>query len=429
MPHQLPAFFVGVDWATQKHDVCILQHDGKVLQQLQVTNSGDGLASLAERLLQLADGVTDSVWVAIETPSGPVVDTLCERRFPVFAINPKQLDRFRDRFTVAGAKDDRRDARVLADSLRTDASAFRRVEPTDPQVILLREVKAVYDDLVQEKVAHGNRIREQLRRFFPQMLKITTDVAKPWVLELLEEIPTPQAAKRKRLETVRKLLKKHRITKHDAETVLLTLRETPVVTAEGVVEAASEHIRLAAQRLRIVLVQIRDCEKKMDNIFKQMSPPPTPKDDDAQTEEEPGQPREQRDVEILDSLPGVGRIVLATLLAEASLPLKQRDYHAVRALAGVAPVTRRSGKQLHVSMRYACSAKLRNAMFHWAKNAVQSRPEWKARYKALRDRGHSAARAYRTIADRLLKIAMRMLKDQTTYDKTSIPISEAEAAA
>jgi len=145
-----PALFVGVDWATEKHDVCVLRADGEVLGERVFRNDGAGLADLADWISQLASGRLEQVRLAIEVPHGPVVDALIERDIPVFAINPKQLDRFRDRFTVAGAKDDRRDARVLADSLRTDFRAFRRVDLDAPAIIELREYSRMAEDLDRE---------------------------------------------------------------------------------------------------------------------------------------------------------------------------------------------------------------------------------------------------------------------------------------
>ena len=121
---------------------------------------------------------------------------------------------------------------------------------------------------------------------------------------------------------------------------------------------------------------------------------------------------------ILRSLPGVGRIVLATLLAEAAPLLAARDYHALRALCGVAPVTRRSGKRCIVVMRKGCHGRLRRAAYHWARVAAQCDPYWTARYQALRRRGHSHGRACRGLADRLLKVAVAMLRDRTCYDPT-----------
>ena len=137
---------------------------------------------------------------------------------------------------------------------------------------------------------------------------------------------------------------------------------------------------------------------------------------EAGTESPEGQRHEQRDVEILRSLPGVGRIVLATLLAEASQPLRHRDYHALRTLSGVAPVTRRSGKRCVVVMRQACHMRLRAAVYHWARVAVQHDPISRARYAELRKRGHSHGRALRSVGDRLLAVACAMLRTATSFD-------------
>jgi transposase len=125
---------------------------------------------------------------------------------------------------------------------------------------------------------------------------------------------------------------------------------------------------------------------------------------------------EPRDVAILKSFPGIGRITLATLLAEASAPLRRRDHHALRTLTGVAPVTKRSGKSHIVIMRYAAHRRLRNAVYHWARVAIQHDPRSHARYAALRRRGHSHGRALRGVADRLLALACTLLQQQTLFD-------------
>jgi transposase len=130
----------------------------------------------------------------------------------------------------------------------------------------------------------------------------------------------------------------------------------------------------------------------------------------------PGQKNEQRDAAILDSLPGVARTVLATLLAEASDTLQRRDYHALRVLCGSAPVTRRSGKSCVVVRRYACNHRLRNATYHWAQNAIQHDRTSRAKYDALRAKGHGHARALRSVIDRLLQVACAMLNSGTHFD-------------
>ena len=121
--------FAGIDWGNEKHDVCLVDDSGSVLEERQFEHSGEGLVTLTRWLLARADEESERLRVAIEVNAGPVVETLMDRGVSVFSINPKQLDRFRDRFTVAGAKDDRLDARVLADSLRTDGHLFRKVRP------------------------------------------------------------------------------------------------------------------------------------------------------------------------------------------------------------------------------------------------------------------------------------------------------------
>jgi hypothetical protein len=148
-------------------------------------------------------GHPGTVAVAIEVPHGPVVDTLLDRGFAVHAINPKQLDRFRDRHTVAGAKDDRRDARVLADALRTDPHCFRRLAASAPALVELREWSRAAEELQQERTRLSNRIRQQLWRYYPQVLDLGDDVAADWLLDLWDpRLPRPtrraSAARRSR---------------------------------------------------------------------------------------------------------------------------------------------------------------------------------------------------------------------------------------
>ena len=152
-------FFVGVDWGSETHVVCVLDRDRQRIVERSVPHTGVGLNDLADELMSLAPSEPGRVAVAIEVPRGAIVDTLLARGIHVFSINPKQLDRFRDRHTVAGAKDDRRDAFVLADSLRTDRPAFRRVQPDHPCVVELRELSRIDDDLGQELRRLSNRPR------------------------------------------------------------------------------------------------------------------------------------------------------------------------------------------------------------------------------------------------------------------------------
>jgi transposase len=399
-------WFVGIDWATQSYSVCLLDGEGRRVGEREFAHGGAGLTELRDWLLEKTKAAPGQIAVAIETPHGPVVEMLLEHGFVVFAINPKQLDRFRDRFTVAGAKDDRRDAHVLAGSLRTDRAAFRRLVADNPAVIELREWSRIADELQQERTRLANRVRQQLWRYYPQAAELTDDVADDWFLALWQKVPTPDRAAKATENTIAPILKEHRIRRLDAATALKTLRQTPLFVAPGTTEAACAHIRSLAARLRLVNQQIKEAQQSLDRLCAKLEEEESPS----------GQSFEQCDVTILRSWPGIGRIVLATLLAEATEALRRRDYHALRALTGVAPVTRRSGKQCFVIRRLACNGRLRRAVHHWSRVAIQHDAASRRRYDVLRQRGHGHARALRGVGDRLLYALCTTLKRQTPYD-------------
>lgn len=399
-------WFVGVDWATEQHRACLLDAEGKHVSERDVRHDGISLAALCSWLIEMTGARAQEIAVAIEAPRGPVVEALLERGFQLFAINPKQLDRFRDRFSMSGAKDDSRDAKVLADSLRTDRHAFRRLALDDPLVIELREWSRIYEELKQEQSRLANRVRDQLWRYYPQAGELG-DPAANWFLDVWEKVPSPAQAVRVSEKTIARILKNHAIRRFDAPEVLRILRQPPLTVAPGTVEAATAHIRTVAARLRLVNQQIKEAEHRLDELCAAI---------EAAAETTPGQICEQRDMAILRSMPGLGRINIATLLAEACEPLRLRDYQVLRVLSGQAPVSRRSGKSWIVLRRYACNRRLQNALHHWARVAMQHDPVSKQRYAELRSRGHGHARALRTIGDRLLYVLCVLLERQVLYE-------------
>jgi transposase len=399
-----PTVFVGVDWASVEHQVCLVGPDGPV--QRAFAHDADGLNAMVDWLLASAS-VPQDVAVAIEVPHGPVVEALMDRGVAVYAINPKQLDRFRDRFSPAGAKDDRRDALVLASSLRTDRHCFRRLQALEPLVVELREWSRMADELKEERNRLTNRIRQQLWRYYPQALELGEDPGAEWFLDIWALAPTPADAARLTDKKLARVLSANRIRRITASEARSILARPALTVAPGTAEAAKAHIAAVSERVRLVNRQLKEVTRRLDALVDQLATAP---------EAEPGQPIEQRDAAILRSLPGVGRIVLATLLAEAHQAIQARDYHAIRTLTGVAPVTKRSGKSCRVEMRQACSHRLRTAVYHWARVATQHDPRSKARYAALRSRGCSHGRALRGVADRLLAVACVMLQTRTSFD-------------
>ncbi len=392
--NERPRWYAGVDWGSQSHCVFLTDGEGRKVGERIFKHGGEGLAEMGA-WLTTASGVaeTGQIHLAIEVPHGPMVETLLDRGLDVHAINPKQMDRFRDRFTMAGAKDDSRDAEVMASALRTDPRCFRLLGAADPIVV--------------ERNRLANRLREQLCwRYFPAMLELEDDFGAERLLELWQAAPTPQRARRLREATVAGILKRDRIRRLDAAFVVAVLRRPPLQVAAGTVEAASAHVASLGPRVRRLNRQITDAHSRIDAPTARLA---------ASEEAKPGQ-RKQHDAEILASLPGVRRIVLATLLAEAWDALQRRDYAALRNLTGVAPVTRRSGKNCIVVQRQACHDRLANAVYHRARVAMQHDPRNRAIYTELRRRGHSHGGALRSVADRLLSVACAMLKPGITFN-------------
>lgn len=399
-------WYAGVDWASDSHQVRLLDQDGRDLGERIFKHAGEGLAAMADWLMATS-GADDpgDIHVAIEVPHGPVVETLIERKFAVWALNPKQMDRFRDRYSPAGAKDDSRDGLVMASALRTDPHCFRHLAATDPLIVELREWSRITQDLAVERTALTNRMRQQLWRYFPAFLELEADLSSPWLIELWQAAPTPDKARRIREGSIAAILKRNRIRRLAAAEVLDILRRRPLAVAPGTTKAAQAHLTTLIARIRLINRQISEAHQQLDSLTQRLGAEETL----------PGQ-QKQRDADILASLPGIGRIVLATLLAEATDALQRRDYHALRALTGVAPITKQSGRSRFVLRRYACQPRLANAVYHWARTAAQHDNLSRAKYAALRARGHSHGRALRSVADRLLNVACSMLRTRTTFN-------------
>ena len=398
--------FVGIDCSAEDYNICLLDGAGKMVCERTVPHSGSGIAQFLDWLAAQTLHAPNHAAVAIETPRGVMVETLAERNYAVFAINPKQLDRFRDRHSTAGAKDDRRDAFVLACSLRTDRHCFKRVRIEDPMIIRLRELSRLEDDLQQDWSRLTNQLRQQVHRYYPQMLHLSAAAEDPWLWELLELVPIPVQISQLCKARLEKLLRKHRIRRISAQRILDELGTQPLAVASGTAEAASEVCLLLVARLRLVHQQKVQVAKRIEAVLGELTLPPTHEDDR----------RGHRDVELLRSLPGVGRVVAATMLAEAAQPLASRDYHALRAYGGIAPVTGQSGKTRQVVMRYGCNPRLRNVLYHWSRVSMQHDERSRQHYHRLRRSGHSHGRALRGVADRLLAILIATLKQQTPYD-------------
>ena len=397
--------FVGIDWGTQTHRVAVLDSSGRPIEQYNAEHSGEGLVVLINKLKQRTACEPALVAIGIEVAWGALVETLVEGGFTVFSINPKQVDRFRDRFTVAGAKDDARDALVLASSLYTDRQSYKRVKIDSPDLIRLRELSRFQDELKIELRRATNRLWQQLHRYYPQMLVISPAADDRLMWDLLEAAPTPAKGRKMSSLRIQRILKAHRIRKLSVDEVHVALRTAPLILAPGAAEAASEHVQLLLPQVKLLEEQLREVSNRIKNLLTVMI------EVNAETNQPPC------DAGLVLSIPGVGPAVAAALLTEASKPIRERDYESLRCYAGTAPVTRQSGKRKTVGMRQACSPRLRNAVFYWATSSLCCDSRSRRHYDELRAAGHQHPRALRGLADRLLGVLIALLKTQKPFDR------------
>jgi transposase len=395
-----------VDWATLHHTACVVDGQGKAVAEFEVDNSPEGLSKLVVEFTGLCDGHPEVMQIGIERPDGPVVDALLDAGFAVFTLNPKQIDRFRDRQSPAGAKDDRRDCFVGSNALRTDPGAFRRIAPESAAAIELREWSRIDREVGQDLVAFANRLREQMLRVAPHWLALCPAAGEPWLWSLLELAPTPKEGAGLKLRQVRAVLSRHRIRRLPAERILAAWRAPCQGTTEGVSKAVSAHIGVLLTQLRVLHEQRREAGRALNRCVKA-----------CQAEARAASPAGRSDdVTIALSQPGIGLRVAASLFGEAGRCLRERNLRAFRTQAGIAPVTKSSGKSRLVLMRRACHGRLRDACYHWARCAAIHDPRSKAHYAALKKKGHSHARALRGVADRLAGRLFVMLDRGTLYD-------------
>ncbi len=411
-------FYVGIDWATEQHQACVMDSQGEILEQRKIEHSGSGVRAFMAWMEALAEGEVERIAVSIEVPRGPLVEAFLEHQWAVYSINPKQLDRFRDRHTVAGAKDDSRDAFVLADSLRTDRHCFRRIEADHPAIVRIRELSRTEDSIGADLRRTVNQLYQLLLRYYPQLLQLCATPDEPWLWALLEVAPTPERGAKLKIGRIRRLLANYRIRRWEAEQILEVLTVPALPLTAGTIEAASEHALVLIPQLRLLSTMRKQVGDRMQELLDEMVACATEAPDT----------HILRDVSVLQSLPGIGRIVTGAFLAEAACPLQQRDYYALRAHAGIAPVTRQSGKSKQVGMRYRCNTRLRNAFYHWARTSVQHDSRSRQQYARLRAVGHSHGRALRGVADRLLTVLIAMLKSGEPYDPKRRSTLEPELA-
>lgn len=388
------SYFCGIDWASDHHDVCVLDSAAEVRARFRVSHSADGLACLARKLRQF--GPPQSIRVGIERPSGLLVDFLVEESFLVCPIHPNQLKATRPRYHASPAKCDAEDAFIAADMLRTDGHRFPALRAPSDRTKALRAAVRTRDDLVRTRVQMGNQLRALLERFWPGPLNLFHDLDSAISLAFLADYPTPRSAAHLGERRMERFLQRHSYAGRRSPAQLLERLRSAAPGRAGEVEETTcgALVRSLVAVLRTLNEQIRSTEK---TIADQLAA--------------------HEDGPLMQSFPWIGTVNAAQIFAEVGEDRRRfRSEEQLAAEAGVAPVTKESGKKRAVSFRYACNKRLRKALTTWADNSRHG-SAWAAEvYRKAKARGCTHPHAIRILARAWLRVLWRCWQDRIAYD-------------
>jgi transposase len=379
----------GIDWASTEHAVAVVAADGTALERFTVTHTRTGLRGLCRRLRQA--GVDE---VGIERGDGPVIDALLAAGFTVFVLPPLQVKNLRSRYGSAGNKDDRFDAYVLADTVRTDRHRLRPLALDTPATITLRATCRARKDLLAHRVALANQLRAHLAVAFPGAVGLFADIDSKISLRFLRRFPDQERADWLSVKRLRAWLGGVGYSGHtSAETLHQRLIDAPRgLTGDG---GARAQITLALiNALQALTAQIQILA---DQIEEQLALHP--------------------DAEIFTSLPRSGQVRAARLLAEIGDSRGRFPTpDSLICLAGVAPSTRQSGKVKIVSFRWSADKQLRDAVCDFAGDSRRASPWARHLYDQAIARGHDHPHAVRILARSWLAVIWKCWQTNTPYD-------------
>lgn len=387
-------YYLGVDWADAAHTVWVDDERGERVAKRLVPHTAVGFSEWAYELDSWrAQGI--ELWAGIERPEGRVVDFLLDHGVRVYAINPKALDRARDRFRQSGAKDDWFDARVLASFVRTDHGHLQALEPSSEAAQELKLLTEDYQRQVRTQTRLLNQLTATLKAYYPRALdvaELTTALARAF----LQAYPTPEALTALSERQWQRWAQGQHLSAARTATLWTELKQPQLPVPPHVVRAKSRLMQALVTELAAVGDAVASYRKVIDDFFATM-----PAAQWART------------------LPvGEHGVTVPTLWARlGDAPGRWQSFQHLQAQAGMGPVTVRSGKQLVVAFRFACDKQLRYAVDQFAWLSLQ-RSEWaRAYYDQQRARGHCHRRALRALGAKWLKIIFVMWHRHVAYDE------------
>ncbi len=383
--------FAGIDWGATYHQVAAVDDGGAELFNKRHAHTVDGLDSLLARL----SVIPDLVGVAIERSDGIIVDRLHEAGVAVFPVSPRVSARARERHQAAARKNDRFDAFVLAETLRTDGHRWRSLRPSSDLHAELRHVVRHRRQAVESQIMIEAQLRDTLLAYHPAVVGLFSSVDRDATLAFLRDYPTPRAASHIGEERMARFCSRIGYSGRVPPGVLVERVRTNLLSASDGSVAGHRYAALhLADQLELFNNQLRAYNRRIGELLVQ-----------------------HPDSAIFLSFPAVGRVLAAELLAEIG---EDRDRfptpQVLLAEAGAAPVTLASGKVQRVHIRWACNRRLRSTSTSWAHVLKRIDPVSRTRYLASMERGTTYHGALRAVSSSWLRVLWRCWQDGTTYD-------------
>jgi len=386
--------YVGVDWSDGFHWIYVTDDAGERLAAFSIEHTPEGIESLFLKVKECATNQVE-VLFTLETPKGLLSSAILEAGFTLYPINPKAVDRYRDRYKVSGKKDDYFDAMVLANILRTDRQNHR---PLTPDSLLTRELRAYtqgYQSLVRTQTRLTNQITSCLKSYYPVALGIFDKIDQPVTLGFLSKFPTPDSFRHTSKGKIECILKKNRYPGVKEKTLqIYALSKKPQFEVEEPIARANSLLLLSLIRqLKETLASLKEFELKIAQLLEQ-----------------------HPDKDVFSSLPGAANITAAKLISNfGDNRDRYRKVSCVQADAGTCPITASSGKSRHVFFRHSCRKQFRSAVTQFAFTSLKE-SEWaKQRYNKYRQKKEHN-HALRCLANAWLEVIFPMWRDRKPYD-------------
>jgi transposase len=402
--------YLGIDWAEDHHDICLLNEEGARLASGRVLDGVRGLRSIHEHVAAHAEDPS-TVVVGIEIDRGLLVQGLVAAGYQVYGINPYAVSRYRDRHATSGAKSDRGDAKILADLVRTDRHNHRQLAGDSDLAEAVKVLARAQQNLLWARQRHVNQLRSALREYYPAMLDaFGTELAERDALAILQLAPTPAAGARLSVTRIRAALQRagrQRNLEAHAVAIHRGLQAPQLVPPPSLAAAYGAATRATVALLAQFNHELEQLEAELVASFEQ-----------------------HPDAEILCSLPGLGLVLGARVLAEfGDDPTRYHDARSRRCYAGTAPVTRASGTRTVVIARMARNRRMAHACYLWAFSSLRPSPGARRYYDRQRAKGKSHHQALRALANRFVGVLHGCLASRQPYDEAIAWPPPLEAAA